>query len=125
MGRPSGDLVLCPVLLFEDKTDAEVDDDPYTVTEAQLLKRSENSTVFRAKLYRYPQEGEEAEGPLDVVLKMDPTGKRAHDLYREAISYVTTVEKLQGTYRCAQILRRLLYKDPLDHDLLYRHTILR
>ncbi|KAJ7665701.1 hypothetical protein B0H17DRAFT_284365 [Mycena rosella] len=97
MDRPSGNLVLRPALLFEDQNESEIDDDPYTVTEATLIKIDDRSAVYRARLRRHPRVDRIDKDALDVVIKIDPTGKRAYDLFREAIAYETTAKKLQGT----------------------------
>ncbi|KAJ7915539.1 hypothetical protein B0H13DRAFT_1610334 [Mycena leptocephala] len=48
------------------------------------------SSIFRADICRGNDQ------PLDVALKIDPTGKREEDFIREAIQYETGAKELQG-----------------------------
>ncbi|KAJ7932717.1 hypothetical protein B0H13DRAFT_1503247, partial [Mycena leptocephala] len=48
------------------------------------------SSIFRAEICRGNDQ------PLDVALKIDPTGKREEDFIREAVQYETGAKELQG-----------------------------
>ncbi|KAJ7122040.1 hypothetical protein C8R43DRAFT_1032938 [Mycena crocata] len=86
MGRSPGILTLTRVACETPGDHTE----SWAVKEVKLLRTSERSAVFRADLYR------PGAAPLDVVLKLDPTGERRQAFQKEAEAYRNCDKDLLG-----------------------------
>jgi hypothetical protein len=64
--------------------------EPWAVSEVKLIRMGTTSSIFRAEICRGNDQ------PLDVALKIDPTGKWEEDFIREAVQYETGAKELQG-----------------------------